>query len=783
MHRRTYRTAHGTWRRRLSLELLEDRCLLAAAPSVGLIDVDIFANPPDSAHAGALFPSISADGSYVAFESGSFEGTTLPAPSDLVKGLTVQNDAPNVYVRDRLTNKTQCVSVNTSGKTTGNDDSRYPVISANGDYVVFLSNATDLVPKDNDTNNPDHKQNVFVRDLLTNTTTLVTVNDQGTGPANDPSTQQFGTAENIGISADGRYVIFDSQATDLVPNVANLNDYPNVYVRDLQTNTTILVTRNAAGTDSGNGSSDNPVISADGSTIAYTSLANNLDPNYTNPMPFSNYQVYVSTLSNDTVTSTKLVSIDPTGTTVGNDTSVFPSLSANGQMIAFQSDSTNLVNIPNGGSFNDVYARNLTTNTTQLVSINATGAASGDSSSFDPNISADGNHVLFSSLANDLTTNDHDGTDFASKDVFERNLATSTTQLVSINATGTNSGNDTSDMPNQTLVNASQQSTGTISSDGRYVIFESLATDLVPNFVQQNGGAPYGYDIYLRDTVAGTTTLLSHDISAAASGGNGISAAATMTPDGSYVAFQSTSSNLVARDTNGGINQTNVFVATIIPAGPTVTVTGVSPASGLATGGTTVKITGSGFTGATLVDFGSTKATKFKVNSATLITATSPKGVVGVVDITVTTPSGASLTTPADQFTYVAAPIITAAISPNSGPATGGTPVTINGANLGTAATATVKFGKVAATIISDNGATIVVDSPAGKAGSVYVTVKTAVGTSKTSAEDKFTYVATKGPIAAAANDLTLLAWANPSDGSATLQRKMAANLLASLST
>ena len=158
-------------------------------------------------------------------------------------------------------------------------------------------------------------------------------------------------------------------------------------------------------------------------------------------------------------------------------------------------------------------------------------------------------------MASDLTTN----ADLASKNVFERNLATSTTQLVSIAATGTNSGNNTSDMPNQTLVNASQQSTGTISSDGQYVVFESLATDLVPNFVQQNGGASYGYDIYLRDTIAGTTTLLSHDVSADANGGNGISGTATMTPDGSYVAFQSTSSNLVALDTNG---QTDVFVAT-----------------------------------------------------------------------------------------------------------------------------------------------------------------------------------------------------------------------------
>ena len=138
----------------------------------------------DSAACGALFPSISADGRYVAFESGSFAGITLPAPSDLVDGLTVTNDAPNVYVRDRLLNTTTCVSVNTSGTATGDDDSRYPIISANGQFVVFLSNATDLVPNDNEGNNPDHTQNVFVRNLATGTTTLVSVNAAGNGPGN-----------------------------------------------------------------------------------------------------------------------------------------------------------------------------------------------------------------------------------------------------------------------------------------------------------------------------------------------------------------------------------------------------------------------------------------------------------------------------------------------------------------------------------------------------------------------------------------------------------------------
>ncbi len=148
------------------------------------------------------------------------------------------------------------------------------------------------------------------------------------------------------------------------------------------------------------------------------------------------------------------MSVDPTGTTAGNGTSIEPSLSDNGQMVAFQSAAENLVNIPNGGSYNDVYVRDLTTGTTQLVSVNDTNSATGDSSSFDPQISGDGDHVLFYSLADDLnalTTND--GTSYSNENVFERNLTTNTTQLVSVNYEGTNSGDDTSTLANQTLTN------------------------------------------------------------------------------------------------------------------------------------------------------------------------------------------------------------------------------------------------------------------------------------------------------------------------------------------
>jgi len=525
--------------------------------------IDVNTAGTDSAAVGALFPSISADGRYEVFESGSFEGTSLPAPSDLVNGLTVENDAPNIYLRDRLTNTTTCLSVNMTGHETGNDDSRYPVLSANGQYVVFLSNATDLVPLDNDSNNPDHRQNVFVRDLLTNATTLVSVNYEGTGPGTNSDMSDFGTSRNPSISAGGRFVAYESDAVDLVSNDAN--GLTDVFVRDLQTSTTILVSANVrGGGGSGDGSSNNPVISTDGSTVAFDSLANNLDPNYTGLAPFSNYEVYAFNIQAKTAS---LVSIDPTGAIAGNDGSGFSSVSQNGQVIAFQSNATNLVTTTdaNGGS-PDIFVRNLATDKTQLVSINDSGSASGDSSSFAPDISADGNHVVFSSLANDLVSNDNDGTDYSSKDVFERNLLTNTTQLISVNTSGTNSGNDTSDMPNQTFVNSVQQSSGVVSSDGRYVIFMSLATDLVPGFVKLNDPT-YGFDLYLRDTVAGTTTLISHQLGTSTTGGDQISGTAGMTPDGGTIAFQSTAGNLVANDTN---NQTDVFVspADYVPVGP-----------------------------------------------------------------------------------------------------------------------------------------------------------------------------------------------------------------------
>jgi IPT/TIG domain len=164
-------------------------------------------------------------------------------------------------------------------------------------------------------------------------------------------------------------------------------------------------------------------------------------------------------------------------------------------------------------------------------------------------------------------------------------------------------------------------------------------------------------------------------------------------------------------------------------------VTGVSPDSGPAAGGTTVTISGSGFTGATLVDFGMSPATSLTVVSDTSITASSPPG-SGTVDVTVTTPGGTSAATASDEFMYVPS---VSSVNPASGPASGGTPVMITG--LGFTGVTAVDFGTTAApsfTVLSNT--TVTAQSPAGS-GVVDVSVITSTGTSPSSPGDRFAYL------------------------------------------
>ncbi len=213
-------------------------------------------------------PVISADGRYVAFAS---QATNLVSITDT-------NDFPDVFVRDMQVGVTKLVSVNRNGTGSGGNGgistvlpaSYTPFLSADGTKVLFVSSAQDLVANDS-----NGKQDVFLRDHINNTTTLISTNRFGTGSGNAAS--GIGT---YSMSADLRYVAFFSEAANL--GAADTNNRTDVFVRDLATNSTKIISRVNLGGFSGNGHSYQPVISADGSTVVFLSEADNLDNRDTN---------------------------------------------------------------------------------------------------------------------------------------------------------------------------------------------------------------------------------------------------------------------------------------------------------------------------------------------------------------------------------------------------------------------------------------------------------------------------------------------------------------------
>jgi Tol biopolymer transport system component len=270
----------------------------------------------DQALGPSFAPSISGDGRYVAFES-DYEG--------LVAGDT--NTSRDIFLHDRQTlGSTTRVSIDSGGnEQSGN--SFAPSISGDGRYVAFESNA-DLVGGD-----ANAFTDIFIRDLSMGTTTLVSVDSvefQPEGPSYRPS-----------ISADGRYVAFESEA-DLVPGDTSLFD---IFIRDLSMGTTTLVSVDSSAIPiQGNDNSYSPSISGDGRYVAFESLASNLVAGDTN----SKLDIFVHDRQTGT---TERVSVDSSAIPIqGNDDSSSPSISGDGRYVAFESLSSNLVTGDDNGT-------------------------------------------------------------------------------------------------------------------------------------------------------------------------------------------------------------------------------------------------------------------------------------------------------------------------------------------------------------------------------------------------------------------------------------------------
>jgi len=351
----------------------------------------------------SLLPSLSGNGRFVAFASNA---------SNLVPGDT--NGRADIFVRDLLTNTTTRVSVDSAGNQgNGISYSLLTSISADGRFVTFASDASNLVA--GDTNN---RGDIFVRDLLTNTTTRVSVDSAGI--------QGNGISEFPSISADGRFVAFTSNASNLVPG--DTNNSNDTFVRDLLTNTTTRVSVDSAGIQ-GNDSSRIPSISADGRFVTFASDATNLVPGDTN----GRADIFVRDLLTNTTTC---VSVDSAGNP-GNDSSLYSSISADGRFVVFESDAFNLVRGDTNNS-TDIFVRNLSTNTTTRVSVSGAGNQ-GNGESYSPSISANGQKVAFSSKASNLVPGDtNNGSDLFIVDLTNTPGVINTS---SNNINGTN-GND-----------------------------------------------------------------------------------------------------------------------------------------------------------------------------------------------------------------------------------------------------------------------------------------------------------------------------------------------------
>lgn len=251
--------------------------------------------------------SISNDGRFVAF---------LSYASNLVPGDT--NGQGDVFVRDRQTNQTTRISVS-SGGMQGNGASFAPSISADGRYVVFMSWASNLVPEDT-----NGRQDVFLHDRQTAQTTRVSVASDGS-QGNDHS-------QYPSINFDGRYVVFNSSASNLISG--DTNNTVDIFVYDRITGETARVSIASDGSQA-NGGSYGPRISDDGRYVAFSSHAANLVSGDTN----GHGDIFVH--DRDT-NQTSRVSVASDGTP-GNNTSRWPSINANGIFVAFDSFATNLV--------------------------------------------------------------------------------------------------------------------------------------------------------------------------------------------------------------------------------------------------------------------------------------------------------------------------------------------------------------------------------------------------------------------------------------------------------
>jgi len=507
--------------------------------------------------------SISADGRFVAFRSNA---------DNLVAGDT--NGRSDVFVKDMDTGTVTLVSSD-SGGVQSNSYSYSPKISADGRYVTFHSQATNFNSEPGAANGL-----IYVKDLQTGDLTLISEDLPSDTYPNDPdisgdgSTISFytysysgssiydiyvGDVESI-VANQGLAVDFNQVALEIAYPVAGVDlhvDWGNgtsdstvaatagdayrlrgTFEPELNTVATVtvssggtvldtqsinvqtakaynplqVVSSDESGTE-GNSYSYSPNVSRDGSFVVFQSSSNNLVSGDTN----GRTDIFIKNLSSGDI---ERVSTDAAGNQSNNYSSQ-PFTDADGNVVAFGSSASNLVADDTNGQ-HDIFVKNLDTGDVQRANTASDGTQANNYSYY-PTLSADGNKVVFTSSASNLTTNDGNGR----YDVFVKDLDTGVTTLVSDNTSGISGNGD------------SRQ--GWISADGNHVVFQSNASDLVA------GDTNSRQDIFIKDLTTGVTTLVSSD---GATQANQYSLDASVSADGGVVVFTTIATNFTGSSSN-----------------------------------------------------------------------------------------------------------------------------------------------------------------------------------------------------------------------------------------
>jgi Tol biopolymer transport system component len=392
------------------------------------------------------------------------------------------------------------VSVSSQGEQ-ADGSSDFPDITPDGRFVVFDSGAENLVANDNNV-----FRDVFIHNRNTGKTRRVSVTSSGEQSESDDSS-------DASVSSDGRFVVFTSFADDLV-NSDN-NTFVDVFIHDRRTGKTRRISRKDGAVPDGH--SSDPKISGNGMFVVFASDAENLTFNDDNELE----DVFIY---NRRTKKIRLVSLRSNEAQTADDRSYFPTVSRDGTRVAFVSSDEDLVP-GDDNTEQDVFLRNRKTGRTRRLSVSSNGDQA-DSGSSRPTISDNGNVVTFESHSTDLVGNDEN----MQEDIFVHVIATHRTRRVSLLSNGDEfEGGGCED--------------AVISTNGRFVAFESRATNL-PGVHPDSDE-----DVLIHDRRTGRTRLLNRD-SDGNQGGDGDSSDPAISGDGRVVAFESLVEDLVPEDDN-----------------------------------------------------------------------------------------------------------------------------------------------------------------------------------------------------------------------------------------